>query len=114
MTNNKIEEAAKDNYLQYADPRKVHLDKFQISEESFKAGVNWFKKNLWHQMSEKPEVGSEILIQGDLSKLSLGLNANNTFVTEIDYHSNWTRGYANSKEYLRWCYIEDLLKGGEK
>lgn len=108
MINSKIEEAAKDNYLQYADPRKVHLDKFQISEESFKTGIKWFLDSLWHPMSESPKMGSEILIK--INKKAYegsGVNPSSTIVHEYDYHDDW-EFYAKDARFLQWMYTDDL------
>ena len=75
-------------------------------------GINHFLDGLWHPMSEKPEMGSEILIRINKKIYEgTGLNPNDTFVHDYDYHDDWEH-YANDARYLQWLYIDNLLKGG--
>lgn len=77
-----------------------------------KLGINQFLDSLWHPMSEKPEMGSEILIRKNKKIYEgTGVNSDDTFVHDYDYHDDW-KFYANDARFLQWLYIEDLLKGG--
>ena len=79
---------------------------------AFAAGVEWFKKALWHDASEIPEEGERILCTAteggeivDVMKV--------TTIALYDFipWNEVVRFFNISK----WCYIEDLLpKGGEK
>lgn len=75
---------------------------------AFAAGVEWFKKALWHDASEIPEKGKAFIFLAESNSLKhyhVGVVYN-----PIDYDKNckWWG-------VTEWCYIEDLLpKGGEK
>ena len=78
------------------------------ARNAFAAGVEWFKKALWHEASEMPEKGKAFifLAESNSSKhYHVGVVYN-----PMDYDKNckWWG-------VIEWCYIEDLLpKGGEK
>lgn len=91
----KIEEAAeKESYkIWCSDTRDFYV-------EGFKAGINWFLDNLWHDASEEPKEGL-LLVEyygGMMYLFSL--------VHTKDYK------YPNSS-VKRWLNIADLLKGGK-
>lgn len=74
---------------------------------SFKHGVEWFKKALWHKASEEPEEQKQLLVQYD----NMG---------EVDYEidmngpGNTWRDNILIHKISMWCYIEDILpKEGE-
>lgn len=79
---------------------------------AFAAGVEWFKKALWHDVSEMPEEGEQILYTAteggeimDVMKV--------TTIALYDF-TPWDKVVSNYG-ITKWCYIEDLLpKGGEK
>lgn len=80
-----------------------------IAEQmAFERGVYWFKKALWHDVSEMPEKGKAFifLAESNSSKhYHVGVVYN-----PMDYDKNckWWG-------VTEWCYIEDLLpKGDEK
>lgn len=74
-----------------------------------RSSINWFKENLWHSMSEKPEMGSEILIRVNKKIFEgTGLNTNDCILHEYDYHDDWEH-YAKDARLLSWLYIDDLL-----
>ena len=75
---------------------------------AFDDAIGWFKKALWHDVSEIPEKGKAFifLAESNSSKhYHVGVVYN-----PMDYDKNCE--WWGVKE---WCYIEDLLpKGGEK
>ena len=79
---------------------------------AFAAGVGWFKKALWHDASEIPEEGEQILYTAteggeivDVMKV--------TTIALYDFKP-WNE-VVRFFNISKWCYIEDLLpKGGEK
>lgn len=76
------------------------------ARNAFAAGVEWFKKALWHPAKEKP-----ILQKGSHALVEL-------YDGRITLWETWRvyEAICNRKGYVvKWCYIEDLLpKGGEK
>lgn len=76
------------------------------ARNAFAAGVDWFKKTLWHPAKEKP-----ILQKGSHALVEL-------YDGRITLWETWRvyEAICNRKGYVvKWCYIEDLLpKGGEK
>lgn len=76
------------------------------ARNAFAAGVDWFKKSLWHPAKEKP-----ILQKGSHALVEL-------YDGRITLWETWRvyEAICNRKGYVvKWCYIEDLLpKGGEK
>ena len=78
------------------------------ARNAFAAGVEWFKKTLWHEASEMPEKGKAFifLAESNSSKhYHVGVVYN-----PMDYDKNFKWWGV-----IEWCYIEDLLpKGGEK
>lgn len=80
-----------------------------MRRDAFRDGVEWFKKALWHDASEMPEIDKPLIIQ----YISL--------MNEVSYLKDrriakypWE---LNVKELriIKWCYFDDLLpKGGDK
>lgn len=73
------------------------------------AGVEWFKKTLWHEASVKPEGNTVILYQwlDDRDAMDVGIDG---VFSDVE----WAKFVAYNR-ITKWCYIEDLLpKGGEK
>lgn len=111
---NKIAEAADLNADKY-NPCRSTLDKEEACRASFKDGVEWFKKNIWHDASEEPEINKKLVVQC--------IN----YMGDIDYEEytndsliSW-KDWVISYRILKWCYIKDILplvhdatKGGDK
>lgn len=76
------------------------------ARNAFAAGIEWFKKALWHPAKEKP-----ILQKGSHALVEL-------YDGRITLWETWRvyEAICNRKGYVvKWCYIEGLLpKGGEK
>ncbi len=76
---------------------------------SFIRGVEWFKKAIWHDASEKPEIDKPLIIQ----YISL--------MNEVSYDKDrriakypWELNVERLR-IIKWCYFDDLLpKGGEE
>lgn len=72
-----------------------------MRRDAFKAGVEWFKKALWHDASEEPQVAKQILVQW--------LNEG-----EVDYEVDWAypgvdwRIYIKKENIIKWCYLDNL------
>lgn len=100
----KITEAV-DAYIGYAKEGK----EISMRRDAFRVGVKWFKKALWHDASEKPEIDKPLIIQ----YISL--------MNEVSYDKDrriakypWELNVEGLR-IIKWCYFDDLLpKGGEK
>lgn len=78
---------------------------------AFAAGVEWFKKALWHDASVKPEEGEQILYTDTEGGEIVDVNVTTTDLYDFMPWNEVVRFFNISK----WCYIDDLLpKGGEK
>ena len=76
---------------------------------SFKHGVEWFKKALWHDTNEKPEGNVLILYQRLYDRDSIDFGIDGIFSDD-----EWAE-YVTYNRVTKWCYIDDLLpKGGKK
>ena len=76
---------------------------------AFAAGVEWFKKAIWHDASVKPEGDAVILYQWLDSRDTMGVDTDAVF-SDVE----WAKFVAHNR-ITKWCYIEDLLpKGDEK
>ena len=102
----KIEEAANE----YSDG--AFEDQAALSKVSFKAGIDWFKENLWHDASEEPKEGMLVLTdtqsianKGHICWQAVKLSPNG-------FIHNWSN-YVKATKITRWLYIDDLLKGGK-
>ena len=77
---------------------------------AFAAGVEWFKKALWHDASVKPEEGEQILYATTEGGEIVDVNVTTTDLYDFMPWNEVVRFFNISK----WCYIEDLLpKGGD-
>lgn len=76
---------------------------------AFAAGVEWFKKAIWHDVSEIPEEGEQILYTDTEGGEIVDVNVTTTALYDFMPWNEVVRYFNISK----WCYIEDLLpKGG--
>lgn len=79
---------------------------------AFAAGVEWFKKALWHDVSEIPEEGEQILYTATEGGEIVDVMKVTTIALYDFMPWNEVVRYFNIS---KWCYIEDLLpKGGVK
>ena len=84
---------------------------YLAARTAFAAGVGWFKKALWHDVSEMPEVGEQILYTATEGGKIVDVNVTTTALYDFMPWDEVVRFFNISK----WCYIDDLLpKGGEK
>lgn len=82
-----------------------------VERMAFKRGVDWFKKALWHDTSETPEEGKQILYTATEGGEIVDVKVTTTALYDFIPWNEVVRDFNISK----WCYIEDLLpKGGEK
>lgn len=72
---------------------------------AFAAGVEWFKKALWHDVSEMPEEGEQILYTATEGGEIVDVNVTTTALYDFMPWNEVVRYFNISK----WCYIEDLL-----
>ena len=84
---------------------------YLAARTAFAAGVEWFKKALWHDASVKPEEGEQILYTDTEGGEIVDVNVTTTALYDFMSWNEVVRFFNISK----WCYIDDLLpKGGEK
>lgn len=82
-----------------------------VERIAFKEGVEWFKKALWHEASETPEEGKQILYTATEGGEIVDVKVTTTALYDFIPWNEVVRDFNISK----WCHIEDLLpKGGEK
>lgn len=87
-------------------------DREETNREIFVRGAHWaineFLEDLWHNNSEKPvmsEHGMILVELNDITACKYSLWRSTTTYESL----------CNNKGYvLRWLYVDDLLKGGEK
>ena len=75
---------------------------------SFEEGVNWFKRNLWHDACEEPNEDKAIITEyEECAGINYEIGSNDGV---YDWREN-----VKEMNIKRWCYISDLIpKGGEK
>ena len=83
---------------------------YLAARTAFAAGVEWFKKALWHDASVKPEEGEQILYTDTEGGEIVDVNVTTTALYDFIPWNEVVRDFNISK----WCYIDDLLpKGGD-
>ena len=93
------------------NPCRSTLDREEACRASFEDGVEWFKKALWHDTSETPKEGEQILYTATEGGEIVDVKVTTTALYDFIPWNEVVRDFNISK----WCYIEDLLpKGGEK
>lgn len=73
------------------------------ARNAFAAGVEWFKKALWHDASEMPERGKAFIFTA---------TSNNSKHHHVGVMYNPPMDYDKNREFwgmTEWCYIDDLL-----
>ncbi len=95
-----------------ANEYNPNADMFARNERAaFKDGVDWFKKALWHDASEIPEEGEQILYTATEGGEIVDVKVTTTALYDFIPWNEVVRDFNISK----WCYVEDLLpKGGGK
>ena len=93
----KIEEATKE----YVSKRDIFLK--CGCHMGFKAGIDWFKKNLWHDVKEQPKVDELLIVQYIKERKVKYM----MYCWDLIYAS-WAetaKGFCITK----WCYLKDLI-----
>lgn len=72
---------------------------------AFERGVYWFKKALWHEASETPKEGEQILYTATEGGEIVDVKVTTTALYDFIPWNEVVRDFNISK----WCYIEDLL-----
>lgn len=94
----------------YIDKAMLNKEGFQYLEEKpakdFKEGTNWYRNNVWHDTSEKPDKLKELLVYKERG-------CDNSFYTAL-YSPDNDMVLINGRRYklstmTRWAYIEDLV-----
>ena len=84
----------------------------------FNAAVHWFRSSLWHYPDEEPQKDEQCLVDMEFLYEDAPEDNYRTFITSTYGKWGWTEDYmpheATHFKLHRWCYIKDLLKGGEK
>lgn len=86
------------------------------ARNAFAAGVEWFKKALWHTEKEIPEADRLILVKGKTNETCGDYGLFNTpkdlDIAGFDRKSQWESFCKLADLDFTWCYIEDLLPEG--
>lgn len=80
-----------------------------MRRDAFRDGVEWFKKALWHDASEKPQGSAAILYlwHDEQGGMHVGFDS-------IFDDLEWKK-FVECNKITKWCYINNILpKGGEK
>lgn len=89
---------------------------YLAARTAFAAGVEWFKKALWHTEDEIPEADRLILVKGKTNKTCGDYGLFNTSkdldIAGFDRKSQWESFCKLADLDFTWCYIEDLLPEG--
>lgn len=84
------------------------------ARNAFAAGVDWFKKALWHTEDEIPEADRLILVKD--WKFKDGYLTFDTTeelnLEDFDKEHQWEHFCKLADLDFTWCYIEDLLPEG--
>lgn len=86
------------------------------ARNAFAAGVEWYKKALWHTEDEIPEADRLILVKGKTNETCGDYGLFNTpkdlDIAGFDRKSQW-EGFCKLADLdFTWCYIKDLLPEG--
>ncbi len=104
-----------------SEPHRVEMyDDGQI-KEAFKAGANWaineFLKDLWHDASEEPKKDANCLVYISCEYEDTPEDNYREYTTSMYLGGCWSEDHFPSEAdafIIKWCYLDDLLKGGEK
>ena len=112
-----IDEKRKQNGMKACFDRRVKVERGLMRDplitytRAFDDAIEWFKKALWHDASETPEEGEQILYTAtEGGKIVDVMRVTTIALYDFIPWNEVVRDFNISK----WCYIEDLLpKGGE-
>lgn len=93
------EEISKAAYSQYCNSESIC---FNLMRDSFKQGAQWADnnpKNVWHDVSEKPQENTDILFISKNRKVHKVSKINNLLY-------DWIK---DNDDIQKWVYIEDIL-----
>lgn len=81
------------------------------ARNAFAAGVEWFKKALWHTEDEIPEADRLILVKDWKLKdrYSIFDTTEELNLEDFDKEQQWDCFCKLADFDVAWCYIEDLL-----
>lgn len=106
----KIEEAADAYLLEKLKDNIIGDSDFKDIPNAFKAGINWFLDNLWHDASEEPKEGKQLVLSFPNGNCYACYRSGKYYKTpniSVDKYD-----VINTRDITRWLYVEDLLKGG--
>ena len=110
-----IDEKEKQDGMKACFDRRVDVERELMRDplisytRAFDDAIDWFKKALWHDVSEMSEEGEQILYKSTEGSEIVDVNVTTTALYDFMPWNEVVRGFNISK----WCYIEDLLpKGG--
>lgn len=87
------------------------------ARNAFAAGIEWFKKAIWHTEDEISEADRLILVKDWKLKdrYSIFDTTEELNLEDFDKEQQWDCFCKLADFDVAWCYIEDILpKGGEK
>lgn len=93
----KIEEAIKE----YTSKKDIFLK--CGCHIGFKAGIDWFKKNIWHDSEEAPLNDELLLVQ----RIDHRLVRYDIFTWD-SFNDKWEEVKGNYN-ITKWCYLKDLI-----
>ena len=112
-----INEKRKQNGMKACFDRRVKVERGLMRDplitytRAFDDAIDWFKKAIWHDVSEIPEEGEQILYAATEGGEIVDVKVTTTALYDLIPWNEVVRDFNISK----WCYIEDLLpKGGEE
>lgn len=85
--------------------REFMRDPLLAYTRAFNDAIGWFKKALWHDTSETPEEGKQILYTATEGGEIVDVKVTTTALYDFIPWNEVVRNFNISK----WCYIEDLL-----
>lgn len=94
----KIEEAAKE----YASERDIFLK--CGCHIGFKNGIDWFKKNLWHDAKEQPKIDELLIIQYIKERRVKYM----MYCWDSSKDCSWAEEMIDFHP-TKWCYLKDLI-----
>lgn len=111
-----IDEKEKQDGMKACFDRRIEVERGLMRDplisytRAFDDAIDWFKKAIWHDVSEMPEEGEQILYivteGGEIVDVMK--------VTALYDFIPWNE-VVRDFNISKWCYIEDLLpKGGEE
>lgn len=76
---------------------------YALAKEGFKVGINWFKKNIWHDSEEAPLNDELLLVQ----RIDHRLVRYDIFTWD-SFNDKWEEVKGNYN-ITKWCYLKDLI-----